>query len=163
MSCCSQFLEAVMVATRWTGLILTVGSALIAAPAAAQGASVSLTHTVMVTVPPRVKVQLGNASQQQGISISPVAGRAVSISVSATQSWALSIAARGGNSSLQWSNDKDAGFARISDRPATIASGELSQVPVASTLFLRTAGKLSGSEGSGEGEGEAVVLTMVAP
>ena len=150
-----------MVATRWTGLILTVASALIAAPAAAQGASVSLTHTVTVTVPPRVKVQLANASEQRGVSISPVAGRAVSISVSATQSWALSIAARGGNSSLQWSNDKDAGFTRIGDRPATIASGELSQVPVESTLFLRTAGKVSGSDGSGEGE--AVVLTMVAP
>lgn len=154
-----------MVATRWTGLILTVASALIAAPAAAQVASVSLTHTVTVTVPPRVKVQLGNASRQQGISISPVAGRAVSISVSATQSWALSIAARGGNSSLQWSSDKDAGFTRIGDRPSTIASGELSQVPAASTLYLRTAGKISGSEGSGESEGEgvAVVLTMVAP
>lgn len=152
-----------MVVTRWTGLIVTFASALIAAPAAAQGASVSLTHTVTVTVPPRVKVQLGNATQQQGISISPVAGRAVSVSVSATQSWALSIAARGGSSSLQWSNEKDAGFARISDRPATIASGEVSQVPVASTLFLRTAGKVSGSDGSGEGEGQAVVLTMVAP
>lgn len=152
-----------MVATRWTGLILTVASALIAAPVAAQGASVSLTHTVTVTVPPRVKVQLANASQQQGISISPAAGRAVSISVSATQSWALSIAARGGNSSLQWSSDKDGGFTRIGDRPATIASGELSQAPAASTLFLRTAGKIGGSDGSGEGEGEAVVLTMVAP
>jgi hypothetical protein len=147
-----------MAATRWTGLILTFASALLAAPAVAQGASVSLTHTVTVTVPPRVKVQLANASEQHGVSISPAAGRAVSISVSATQSWALSIAARGGNSSLQWSKAKEAGFTSVGDRPATIASGELSQVPVASTLFLRTAGKVSGSD-----EGEAVVLTMVAP
>jgi hypothetical protein len=150
-----------MAATRWTGLILTVACALIAAPAGGQSASVSLTHTVSVTVPPRVKVQLASPSEQRGVAVSPAAGRAVSISVSATQSWSLSIAQRGGISSLQWASGSSAGFTPIGQRAATIATGRISQVPVASTLFVRTAPNGGGSDDSMEGE--AVVLTMVAP
>jgi hypothetical protein len=150
-----------MAATRWTLFTLTLASALLAQPAVGQGASVSLTHTVTVTVPPRVKVQLANASVDRGVSIAPTAGRAVNISVSATQSWALSIASRGGNSSLQWASGNGGGFTPIGQGAATIATGKISQVPVASTLFLRTAERAGGSDDSSEGE--AVVLTMVAP
>ena len=61
--------------------------------AAQHGASVSLTHTVIVTVPPRVKVQVGNA--QVVPNALRVSGQAsangLSLSIAATQPWTLSI------------------------------------------------------------------------
>lgn len=136
--------------------------ALVGVPALGQSASVSLTHTVSVTVPPRVKVQLTSATQEHAVSIfSAAGGSALAISVSATQSWALSIASRSGGSSLQWSTDARAGFSELAQRGATVARGDLSQNAAVSTLFLRDKQAVGGSDRTGEGE--AVVLTMVAP
>jgi hypothetical protein len=136
--------------------VLALGSALVARPALGQlGSSVSLTHTVSVTVPPRVKVQIGNVvpSSQIGASV-PSDGLAVS--VSATQSWTLSIGSVNGDSKLQWSTEQNGGFSSVSGRGATIASGNISPVPAAATVFFRSAGR-------SESGADAVILTVVAP
>jgi hypothetical protein len=149
-----------MAAMRWAVAAAALASALLAQPARAQSIA-SLTHTVSVTVPPRVQAQVSSTAEQRGIAISPTDGQAVSISVNATRSWALSIASRGAGSSLQWSSQRGAGFSQISRQATRIAAGKISAAPATSLLFVRTserAGRSGGSE-----EGEAVVLTMVAP
>ena len=89
---------------RSTLTVLALSSALISRSAVAQhGASVSLTHTVSVTVPPRVKVQVGSAQ------VAPTALRVsgqpsangLSLSIAATQPWTLSIGAAS-KAKLQW-------------------------------------------------------------
>ena len=77
-----------------TGLVL--GSALFSRQAVAQhGSSVSLTHMVTVTVPPRVKVQISNAAPvvQNAVNGSSVQAttNGLAVSIRATQSWTLSI------------------------------------------------------------------------
>ena len=129
-----------MAAIRGMLTVLALGSALVARPAEAQaGASVSLTHTVMVTVPPRVKVQLGGVAASQGaaVGVSRPGVNALSVSVAATQSWRLSIGAANDSSELQWSSDRDGGFRNVGSREATVATGDISAVPSASTVFLR--------------------------
>jgi hypothetical protein len=149
-----------MAANRWTLVTVALALAVVPPPAHGQTASVSLMHTVSVTVPPRVKVQVGSATEPHAVSMSAAGGSALAISVSATQSWALSIAPRGGRSLLQWSTDTHSGFSELAQRGATVARGDLSQAAAISTLFLREK-QTVGTDGSGEVE--AVVLTMVAP
>lgn len=142
----------------WTGLVL--GSAIFALPMLGQqAASVSLTHTVSVTVPPRVKVQVGTVAP--AVSSSLTSAGALSISVNATQSWILSIGSN--DSRVQWSTSGNAGFAGITPTGATIASGGLSQTAADAILYLRSAESGSRSERS-HGDGpDAVILTVVAP
>ena len=143
---------------------LVLGSAIVARPALGQqGSSVSLTHTVTVTVPPRVKVQVGpTASMSSSTSQSSARSNALAVSVSATRAWVLSIGSAKG-SQVQWSTDATAGFASIGRHDATIAAGEISQVPSAATLFFRNdfAGKVA--EQSGGEPSELVILTVAAP
>src|SRR3954471_15297758 len=102
----------------WTGLVL--GSVIFALPAFGQQASsVSLTHTVSVTVPPRVKVQVGAVAP--AVKSSASSSGALSISVNATQSWILSIGSN--DSRVQWSTNGTAGFAGTAPTSATNPSG----------------------------------------
>jgi len=147
----------------WTGLVL--GCALISRPAFAQsGSSSSLTHLVTVTVPPRVKVNVNSVTPvaQSALRASSVqaATDGLSLSISATQSWTLSIGSATKTSSLQWSHDRTSGFAKVSGNDSTIASGTISQAPTAAVVFFRDAAGAS-SNRSSEGS-EAVVLTVVA-
>jgi hypothetical protein len=143
-----------------TGIAL--GTALMSHGAVAQGSSVSLTHVVTVTVPPRVKVQVSNVTPlaQTTATVSskqtPIDGLALSIS--ATQAWTVSITSAGKTSDMQWSHDRSSGFAKI-DGDAMVASGTLSQVPTAATVFFRNPAESvrSATEGS-----ETVTLTVAA-
>jgi hypothetical protein len=124
-----------------TGFVL--GTALISRSAVAQGSSVSLTHVVTVTVPPRVKVQVSNvapaAQTAATVSSKQTPTDGLALSVSATQSWTLSINSAGTTSNLQWSHDRSSGFASIGGSDAMVASGALSQTPTAATVFFRNA------------------------
>jgi hypothetical protein len=145
---------------------IALGNALVSHTAVAQGSSVSLTHVVTVTVPPRVKVQVSNvAPAAQATSIvssrqTPTDGLALSIS--ATQSWTLSITSAGKTSHMQWSHDRSSGFATIGGRDAMVASGMLSQAPTAATVFFRSATTTESSNRTSANESDAVVLTVVA-
>ena len=142
---------------------IALGTALISHGAVAQGSSVSLTHVVSVTVPPRVKVQVSNVAPaaQTAATVSsrqtPTDGLALSIS--ATQSWTLSITSTGKTSDLQWSHDRKSGFAMIAGQDATVASGTLSQVPADATVFFRNAAESVRSATDGS---DMVTLTVVA-
>jgi hypothetical protein len=145
----------------WTGLIL--GCALVALPAIAQSGSSSLSHLVTVTVPPRIKVQVNNVivapAVQSALRASSVqaATDGLSMSISATQSWSLSIGSATKTSGLQWSSDKAAGFAKISGHDSTIASGTISPTPTAAVVFFRNISSNKINDGS-----DAVVLTVAA-
>ena len=153
-----------MTAFRRTLAALVLGSAIVARPALGQqGGSVSLTHTVSVTVPPRLKVQVGSvASMSSSTSHSADRSDALAVSVSATRAWVLSIGSAKG-SQVQWSTDANAGFASVGRRDATIAAGEISPAPAAATLFFRSssAGKIA--EEIGGESSEPVILTVIAP
>jgi len=142
---------------------IALGTALISHGAVAQGSSVSLTHVVTVTVPPRVKVQVSNVAPaaQTAATVSsrqtPTDGLALSIS--ATQSWTLSITSTGKTSDLQWSHDRKSGFAMIAGQDATVASGTLSQVPTDATVFFHNAAE--SVRGATDGS-DMVTLTVVA-
>src|SRR4051812_49337920 len=138
----------------WTGLVLA--SVIFALPVIGQQASsVSLTHTVPVTVPPRVKVQVGAVAP--AVTRSATAAGALSISVSATQSWILSIGSN--DSRVQWSTSGTAGLAGIAPTGATIASGGLSQVVADATLYLRSVESGNRSDRLHGDGADAVILT----
>jgi hypothetical protein len=145
---------------------IILGSALVSRAAVAQhGASVSLTHTVTVTVPPRVKVQVATA--QTAPSAVRVAGQTssngLSLSVNATQPWELSIGTAADKSQLQWSRDGRSEFSSVTSRQAVVASGVLSQVPTAATVFVRPVTATSTTMREAEvDDSDAVILTVVA-
>jgi hypothetical protein len=99
-----------------------ISSAMIALPASAQRASsTSLTHTVSVTVPPRLKAQVSNLafSSSTPARVSSVQPRAdgLSITINATQAWVLSIGSASPNTTskprAQWSGDGRSGFSTV--------------------------------------------------
>src|SRR3954467_6819403 len=120
---------------------IVLGSGLLASSAVAQrGASVSLTHTVTVTVPPRVKVQVAAAQAAQSVRVAgQPAANGMSLSVTATQPWTLSIGAASATSRLQWSRDGQSAFSPVTNEQAVIASGEISQAPTSANVFVRPA------------------------
>jgi hypothetical protein len=144
-----------------TGIVL--GTALMSHGAVAQGSSVSFTHVVTVTVPPRVKVQVSSVAPAAQIAATvssrqtPTDGLALSIS--ATQSWTLSINSAGKTSNLKWSHDRNSGFAAIGGLDAMVASGTISQVPTAANVFFRNAAESVRSANDGS---DTVTLTVVA-
>ena len=148
----------------WTGLVL--GSAIISRQSLAQSASVSLTHVVSVTVPPRVKAQVTSFAPavQTSTSVSSIrpATDGLVITVNATQAWTLSIGSASGNSKHQWSRDGASGFARVDATEATIASGRISQLPSSAAIFFRTASVVASSDKSGSEGSEPVMLTVAA-
>ncbi len=150
-----------MARLRTAFVAVALGSALVSRSAVAQhGGSVSLTHTVTVTVPPRVKVQVGNAQvspRAMSVSGTPSAN-GLSLSVRATEPWALSIGRAAGKSGLQWSHDGQSDFSAVTDRQSTVASGTISQIPTSATVFVRSAT----SSRDGDRDSAAVMLTVVA-
>ena len=142
---------------------IVLGSASVPRLAVAQhGASVSLTHTVTVTVPPRVKVQVGAA--QSAPSAVRVTGQpstnGLSLSVSATQPWTLSIGATG-SKKVKWSRDGQSGYSAVTSEQAVIASGTLSQIPTSTNVYVRPTTMVDSRDG-GASDSAAVVLTVVA-
>ncbi|HJQ09444.1 MAG TPA: hypothetical protein VJ840_00260 [Gemmatimonadaceae bacterium] len=106
---------------------------------AQQRGSTSLTHTVVVTVPPRVKVQIAPASSQLQSSESRRTGLAVK--VSATRRWALVV-----------------GSKKVSASKWVVKKAEASSMVVyrsAESQRLPETGRASDSE--------PVMLTVVAP
>jgi hypothetical protein len=149
----------------WTGLVL--GSAIISRQSLAQnGSSVSLTHVVSVTVPPRVKAQVTTfaPAAQTSTSVSSIqpATDGLVITVNATQAWTLSIGSAAGKSTHQWSRNTASGFARVDTTDATIASGTISRIPTAAAVFFRTASAVASSDRKGSDVSEPVMLTVAA-
>ena len=143
---------------------MVLASAVISRPALAQlGASVSLTHTVTVTVPPRVKVQVSGA--QSAPAATRVSGQqsanGLALSINATQPWTLSIGASNKSTTVQWSRDGQTGFAPVANGDAVVASGVLSQVPTSASVFVRPATSASTSR-EGAADSAVIVLTIVA-
>lgn len=148
-------------ARRFALTAIMLASALLSRSAVAQhGASVSLTHTVTVTVPPRVKVQVANA--QVAASAARVSGQpsanGLALSINATQPWTLSIGASG-KTQLQWSRDGQSGYSALTRRDEVVASGVLSQIPTSASVYVRPG---SGNSDFATSESAPVVLTVVA-
>lgn len=157
-----------MVRIQRTLKTLAAALAIIAQPVAAQS-SASLTHTVSVTVPPRVKVQVAPAAVVSSASIgtsSPNATtQAISLSVHATRAWVLSlgsVANAGSKTPIRWSRGANSGYTALSAHDVTIASGALSAQPNSAELYFRNVGaaKLENVADASEAQ---VVLTVAAP
>ncbi|MFL5554500.1 MAG: hypothetical protein ACJ78D_01790 [Gemmatimonadaceae bacterium] len=148
---------------------LVIGSAIIAQPASAQhGSSVSLTHTLTVTVPPRVKVQLAPVApirqSAMTVSSSQPSTNGIALSISATRGWTLSIGSAGGKGKHEWSLESGSGFAPVTTHNTTVVNGVLSQTPVDATVFLRKAASAASADRINSASGsDAVLLTIVAP
>ena len=149
---------------RSTLAALALGAAIIATPARAQnGSSVSLTHTVTVTVPPRVRVQLAQPTRlvQSATRISsprtPTDG--IALTISATQAWMLSIGSVIGASRSRWSLASNSGFAAVTSGSATVVTGVLSATPTSAIVFFRNAASADSDSATGS---DSVVLTMAA-
>lgn len=131
-----------MVGVGRTILAAAFATALISSPVVAQNGSVSLVHTVTVTVPPRVKVQVGSfspAARAVRVGNLDSSTQGLSVSVNATQAWTLSVAAASdaAPSSVRWSRDASSGYAGLTSSEVTIASGVLSDRPKAANVFFR--------------------------
>ncbi len=159
-----------MVGLRRSLLAIVIGSTLISRAAIAQrGSSSGLTHTVSVTVPPRVKVQVASFSPT---SISAVnAGttapstQGVSLNVSATQAWVLSIGSNPSsqqNANVRWSLEPGTGFSKLTSSQVRIASGTLAVDPKAATVFFRNVIDTASAKQRDQ-TGTPVVLTISAP
>jgi hypothetical protein len=153
-----------MVGVGRTILAAVFATALVSSPAAAQKGSSSLIHTVTVTVPPRVKVQVGSFSPAApAVSVRNLdsSTQGLSVSVNASQAWTLSIASTSdaAASSIRWSRDASTGYAGLTSSEVTIASGVLSNQSNASSLFFRDA--LDGAKR--DSSTTSVVLTVSAP
>lgn len=150
-----------MVGVGRTILAAAFATALISSPVVAQNGSVSLVHTVTVTVPARVKVQVGSFSPAQAMRVEKLdsSTQGLSVSVNATQAWTLSVAAASDAtpSSIRWSRDASTGYAGLTSSEVTIASGALSNEPRAANVFFRDA---SGS--TTDSSSKSIVLTVSA-
>ena len=145
---------------------VALGIAIAAQPVAAQS-SASLTHTVSVTVPPRVKVQfsaLALSSTAVSNSSSSESTQAISLRVSATRAWVLSLGTapvHAGKSPIRWSRDARGGFTSLAT-DVTVASGTLSAQAQSADVFLRGDAGSALSKRADEVEAP-VVLTVTAP
>ena len=157
-----------MLRRRTSLLAIAIGSALISGSAVAQrGSSSSLTHSVTVTVPPRVKVQVASLSST---SISAVNARSVSpstqglsLNVRASRAWVLSISSNPSelNAKVRWSLDPDRGFSKLTSSQV-VASGTQVGDASSANVFFRNAIDTSSSKQRDHG-GAPVVLTVSAP
>ena len=132
-----------MAVTRGILAAFAIGSAIISLPAAAQsGSSASLTHTVSVTVPSRVKVQVANFSvPTPGVvkNVSQTKTDGLSLTINASRAWVLTAGsasdAAASKSSFRWTSDSSSGL---------------------STAFIKRSAVANTN-------GEPVVLTVAAP
>jgi hypothetical protein len=153
-----------MVGVGRTILAAAFATALISSSVVAQSGSASLIHTVTVTVPPRVKVQVGSFSPSApAVRVGNLdsSTQGLSVSVNATQAWTLSVAAASdaAPSSIRWSRDASTGYAGLTSSEVTIASGVLSNQPKAANVFFRDGTRASTTDSSTT----SVVLTVSAP
>lgn len=151
-----------MVGVGRTILVAAFAAALTSSTVVAQSVSTTLIHTVTVTVPPRVKVQVGSLSSAAAVRVGNLdsSTQGLSVSVNASQPWTLSVAAASdvAPSSIRWSRDASTGYAGLTSSEITIASGVLSNQPRAASVFFRDArGSTINSSST------SVVLTVSAP
>ncbi len=155
-----------MVRLRRSLLAIVLGSAMVSRVAPAQRPSFSsLTHTVFVTVPPRLRVQVGVLPT----AVSPVnvgpSTQALTLSVSATRAWALSIGSNPSsdlNSKVRWSLEPGAGFSRLTTSHVKIASGALAADSKTATVFFRSLLDTA-SFNHRDQSSPPIVLTITAP
>jgi spore coat protein U-like protein len=126
-----------MVRVRGILAALVMSSAVMALPVAAQAnGSVSLTHTVMVTVPARVKVRVASLAVSAPVASSKIVankGEGLSLTVSASKAWVVAIGSQSGNgaqTSRQLSSDGRSQFSVIPSAIGGYRSGQ----PVLLTL-----------------------------
>ena len=158
-----------MVRIHRTILTAAIGFAMIAPPAVAQS-SASLTHTVSVTVPPRVKVQVTGIALQAtpviGNSDLNASTRGISLSVNATRAWVLSIgsgsAVASRNAPIRWSRDASTGYSALAAGDVAVASGTLSSEPSSAQLFFRSVDTAARANAADIPQAP-VVLTVAAP
>jgi hypothetical protein len=143
---------------------LVISSAIVALPVNAQPrASASLTHTVVVTVPSRVKVQVASLAASTPASIKISTGDlntvGLALTVNATQAWVLSIGSGSDVTSrklgVQWSRDGRSHFSAVTTNSVPVATGVSSFDAKAANVFFRSA--------NGNKDGEPVMLTVAAP
>ncbi len=152
----------------WIGLVpgtaLVLGTVVLSRQAGAQsGSSPSLSH-VVTTVLPRVRVTITPAPAFQGAvraSSAQTATDGISISITATQSWTLSIGSGARESHLQWSHDQTSGFANVGVNDSTIASGASSGPATFNIFFRGRVAVASSDQRNGVGP-DVVVLTVAA-
>ena len=148
-----------MAVTRGILAALAIGSAIISLPAAAQsGSSASLTHTVSVTVPPRVKVQVASLSvATPGFvrNAGQTTTDGLALTIKASRAWVLTVGSAS-KSDLQWSSDSSSGFSTVGNTHVAVASGVRSFETQDANLFFRNGAV-------GREQSEAVVLTVAAP
>jgi hypothetical protein len=162
-------LEALkMVRIQRTLKTLAAALAIVAQPVAGQS-SASLTHTVSVTVPPRVKVQVGPvavvSSTSIGMSSPNATTQAISLSVNANRAWVLSIgsvANAGSKTPIRWSRGATSGYTALPAHDVSIASGALSAQPNSAELYFRNVGDAKVENVADASEAQ-VVLTVTAP
>jgi hypothetical protein len=157
-----------MVRTKRTLKAFAAAIAILAQPVAAQS-STSLIHTVSVTVPPSVKVQVAPvavvSSTRLGTGSRNATTRAISLKVNATQAWVLSIgsaAGAGSRTPIRWSRGATSGYTALSAQDVSIASGVLSARSNSAELFFRS---VEGAEveNVADATDAQIVLTMTAP
>jgi hypothetical protein len=143
---------------------LVIGSVIVALPAKAQPrASASLMHTVVVTVPSRVKVQVASLAASTPASIKVSAGDlntiGLALTVKATQAWVLSIGSASDVTTrklgVQWSRDGHSQFSAMTSHNVPVATGVSSFDAKAANVFFRST--------NGNKDGEPVMLTVAAP
>ncbi len=156
-----------MAGLRGLVVALTLGSTILSVPARAQlAASASLTHTVSVTVPSRVNVQVASlafsAPVPARVASSQVNVGGLSLTINASQAWVLAIGSVSSStaqqSHLQWSTDGNSGFSTVTQTGATVASSVTGYESKAANLFFR-----SGAPSAAGGPAEPIVLTITAP
>jgi hypothetical protein len=155
-----------MVRLRCTLFAALVGTALLSQDAIAQhGSSSSLIHTVSVTVPSRVKVQVAALSPAASPSIklasASAATQGLSLSVRGTRAWVLSIGSPRNSSAMRWSLESGSGFSPLTSTDVSVASGGTSEGQMAATVFFRQG--IPVSSAPQDGSGSPVVLTISAP
>jgi hypothetical protein len=159
-----------MVRLRRSLLAIVIGSAMISRVAVAQrGASSSLIHTVTVTVPPRVKVQVAAfaPTSTSAVRVGTVSAftEGLSLSVSATRAWVLSIGSSSSserNATVRWSLEPSAGFSKLTSSHVKIASGSIAGDPKAATVFFRNVIDATSADQQ-DHSGPPVVLTISTP
>ena len=154
-----------MVSLRRAILAVAIASAMISRVALAQpGSSSSLTHTVIVTVPPRVKVQLASVSPSIKVGSVNSSTQGLSLSVSATQGWVLSVGSNASSvthsSPVSWSLDPSSGFSALSPNDVSVASGTISTQSTEAMVFFRNSAR--GSQPLDDSS-SPVVLTVTSP
>ena len=149
-----------MARSRRIAIAILLGSIVISRPGLAQSAAVSLTHTLTVTVPPRVRVSIADVAAQRelGTTVTPTA-KGLTVSVRATRPWTLSIGSQR-PSKLEWSHSDRAGFSSVDAKEGIIASGMQSQTMISTTVFLRQPD--TDSHEQDQVAQEVFVLTIVA-